>query len=255
MLLLAKLSLTSWWASPPQALPAPHPQTEESWWSCTCSTAVLHQSSTWEHKQLWHNASLRTLHPNYMRKLMTQTIVWQLYFIFGTGLSHWSVTTLIMASQNGEMEWQLSKQNSPWLVWFSAQNNIVSQFQDKLISLCLTNLRLASSEGISHAVTNGVSVITTHHRCRMGSGVCLIATKAPPWSRYSTAYSSLNICRDTKKQSAHSAAACYPFACPTHPRCLNQVSKVILHHKHTHAHTHTAYNVDKLVMIMFHCGV
>lgn len=93
--------------------------------------------------------------------------------------------------------------------------------------------------GISHAVTNGVSVITTHHRCRMGSGVCLIATKAPPWSRYSTAYSSLKICRDTKKQSAPSAAACYPFACPTHPRCLNQVSKVILHHAHTRTHTHS----------------
>lgn len=73
--------------------------------------------------------------------------------------------------------------------------------RDRFICLCLTNLRpRASSEGISHGVTNGVSVIMTHHRCRMGSGVCLIATKAPPWSRYNNAYSSLKICGDRRKR-------------------------------------------------------
>lgn len=45
-----KSSLTSWLVSLRQALPAHHLRTEVYWWSYTCSTAVLRQSSTWEHK-------------------------------------------------------------------------------------------------------------------------------------------------------------------------------------------------------------
>lgn len=52
-------------------------------------------------------------------------------------------------------------------------------------------------------VTNGYAL--AHHRCRMGSGVCLMATRAPPWSKYSTAYSSLKICRVQKWQRVYSA--------------------------------------------------
>ncbi len=153
---------------------------------------------------------------------------------------HWSVEArLIMASNMERWNWMtIVKAQFSMAGGFSNQNNIVLQFEDKLICLCLTDLRLgASSEGISHTVTNGFSVIMTHHRCRMGSGVCLIATKAPPWSRYSTAYSSSKICSYIKRERTHSAVACHLCSWPTHvfthPHSIIQISKVIIRCTHT----------------------
>jgi len=105
----------------------------------------------------------------------------------------------------------------------------ILQFDDRPLCLCLTNSRLeASAKAIIPGVRDGVSVIMTHHRCRMGSGVCFIATKAPPWSRYSSAYSSSKIWRDrTKRVSTHSAGACCFRA--RVQLCMTRVNLVIIH--------------------------
>ncbi len=124
------LSLTSWWESPPLALPAPRPQTEACWWSCTCSTVVLRQSLTWKHRQLLHKAP--TLTPCLCEQANDpESRLTTLFFILfrdDTLLSeHWSVydiDSLWLQRQKDEIKWQLSKHNSPWMVSFSTQNNI-----------------------------------------------------------------------------------------------------------------------------------
>lgn len=210
--------LTSWWESPPPALRAPRPQTRACWWSCICSTAVLRRSSTWEHKQLLHEGPLLIpqlrAHTNDPESCLTA-----LFYIprraEGSPLGERrSVRAKVITVSNPESRMTIIRG--------FLNSRTVPSLQDKLVCLYLTNLGLAvPSEKISHAVTNGVSVITTHHRCRMGSGVCLIATRAPPWSRYSTAYSSSKICWD---KNAWCTLTCLHICTHT----------VFFHNRHTH---------------------
>lgn len=118
-------SLTSWWASPPQALPAVRPRTEAWWWSCTCSTAALRQSSTWEHKQ--PSLETPTLIPppsplcaqaNDPESLSNKFISYSAQSWGAVLAEHWSVDSLWLQTPKCEIEWQMSKQNSPWLLSF-----------------------------------------------------------------------------------------------------------------------------------------
>lgn len=233
--------LTSWWESPLRALRAPRPQTRACWWSCICSTAVLRRSSTWEHKQLLHKGPLLIpqlcAHTNDPESCLT-TLFYIPRRAEGSPLGErWSVRAKVITVSNPESRMTI--------IQGFLKSRTLPSFQDKLVFLYLANLGLAvSSEKISHAVTNGVSVIMTHHRCRMGSGVCLIATKAPPWSRYSTAYSSSKICWD---KNAWCTLTCIHIC--THPPC------------HFSQQTHSYMQIMALLcyitfhIIIFHCCV